>query len=142
MIPKLLFPAVRLEHDRLMFSDADKAAIRAFVKGLPVPYFSVEFKRPFRPRSTGKDSQSHRINGFCAQIAEFIGEDFDTVKIRMKQKAIARGWPFVTVEEDIGGVTHEYKIAKSEADASVEEASILNDVIEQYAAEIGCVLQE
>lgn len=142
MTQKLLFPAVRLEDDRLMFSASDKALIRQWVKALPVPYFSVTFSRPFRPRSTGKDSQSHRINGFCAQIAAHTGDDFDTVKIRCKQRAISRGWPFITIEEDIDGVTHEFKVAKSEADASVEEAKFLIEAVEEYAAECGVILEE
>lgn len=125
-----------------MFSASDKALIRQWVKALPVPYFSVTFSRPFRPRSTGKDSQSHRINGFVAQIAAHTGDDFDTVKIRCKQRAIGRGWPFVTVEEDISGVTHEFKVAKSEADASVEEAKFLIEAVEAYAAECGVILEE
>jgi hypothetical protein len=140
--PKLHFPAVELAEGRLMFTDSQKAMIRGLLKGLPAPFLQVTFQRPFRPRTTGRYSQGARVNGHCAVIAEATGDDFDVVKIRMKQLAIARGWPFVTVEEDINGVTHEYKVAKSEASASVDEDSILCQVIEQYAAEHGIRLPE
>jgi len=139
---KLVFPAIKLDGDRLLFSDRDKQRIREWCAKLPAPYFGVTFQRPHRPRSTGYKSQSHRINGFCAQIAAATGDDFDTVKVRCKQRAIGRGWGFITVEEDIGGVMHEFKIAKSEANASVEEAGFLIEAVEQYAAECGVRLIE
>jgi len=136
------FPAVEIRDDRLMLTNAQKLQVRNLLSKQKAPYLQVTFQAPFRPRSTGKGSQSHRINGFCAQIAAQTGDDFDAVKIRCKQRAIGRGWPFITVEEDIDGVTHEFKIAKSESEASVEEAKYLIDAVEMYAAECGVVLRE
>ena len=136
------FPAVEISGDRLMLTDAQKLQVRNLLSKQKAPYLQVTFQAPFRPRSTGRGSQSHRINGFCAQIAAHTGDDFDTVKIRCKQRAIGRGWGFVTVEEDINGVTHEFKVAKSEADASVEEAKFLIEAVEEYAAECGVILEE
>lgn len=136
------FPAVEISGDRLMLTDAQKLQVRNLLSKQKAPYLQVTFQAPFRPRSTGRGSQSHRINGFVAQIAAHTGDDFDTVKIRCKQRAIGRGWPFVTMEEDINGVTHEFKVAKSEADASVEEAKFLIEAIEQYAGECGVILEE
>lgn len=136
------FPAVEISGDRLMLTDAQKLQVRNLLSKQKAPYLQVTFQAPFRPRSTGPGSQSHRINGFVAQIAAATGDDFDAVKIRCKQRAIARGWPFITVEEDIDGVTHEFKVAKSEADASVEEAKFLIEAVEQFAAECGVTLVE
>lgn len=136
------FPAVEVRDGRLLLSPSQMAQVKALLAKQKAPYLQVSFQPPFRPRSTGKGSQSHRINGFVAQIAAQTGDDFDTVKIRCKQRAIGRGWQFVTVEEDIGGVTHEFKIAKSESEASVEEAKYLIDAVEQYAAECGVTLIE
>lgn len=139
---KVHFPAVEVRDDRLMLTDAQKLQVRYLLDRQKAPYLQVTFQAPFRPRSTGKGSQSARINGFVAQIAAHTGDDFETVKIRCKQKAIGRGWPFITVEEDIDGVMHEFRVAKSEADASVEEARYLIEAVEQMAAEVGCVLVE
>lgn len=138
---QLVCPAVLIKDGRLMLTVWQKQAVREMAEKSH-GYVQVIFKHPYRPRSTGAGSQSHRINGFVAQIAQALGDDFETVKIRCKQKAIARGWPFVTIEEDIGGVMHEYRVAMSEADASVDDAKILIDVIEQYAAENGVALVE
>lgn len=139
---RLNFPAVEVKEGRLALNQAQMDLVKALLARQKAPFLQVTFQPPFRPRSTGRSSQCARVNGFVAQIALFMGEDFDTVKIRCKQKAIARGWPFVTVEEDIDGVTHEFKIAMSEAKASVEDDKILIEVIEQFAADIGCVLIE
>ncbi len=136
------FPAVEISGDRLMLSEAQKLQVRNLLSKQKAPYLQVTFQAPFRPRSTGKGSQSHRINGFVAQIAAHTGDDFDAVKIRCKQRAIARGWPFITVEEDIDGVTHEFKVAKSESDASVDEAKLLIEAVEEYAALCGVILEE
>lgn len=143
MTKKLLFPAVRLEDDRLMFSASDKALIRQWVKALPVPYFSVTFSRPFRPRSTGRGSQSAKFHAIVAQICVQTQDEFDRLKMELKQKAIARGWPFDVVHyKTPEGVLVEMAIAQSEARASVEQESILIDVAEQDAAEKGVVLTE
>lgn len=142
MTPKLKFNAVKLNGDRLEFSDQDKRTIRAWVGNLPVPYFGVTFERPFRPRTTGKNSQSHRVNGFIQQIAVATGQDFDDIKLKVKYLAISRGWPFLTVEEVINGVLHEFKLPKSETVASVEDCKALIETVEQYAAENGIRLIE
>jgi len=140
---RLQFPAVRLLGRDLLFSTSDKALIRAWFSTQPAPFAMVTFQRVRRPRTTGRGSQSHRINGFIAQIAEATDDDFDRLKVELKQKAISRGWPFhYAAVMDRNGVMHEMTIAKSEADATVEEASALIGVVEQYAAERGVVLRE
>ncbi len=142
MIPKIYFPAAKLEGDRIMLTDHDKDMLRKWVKGLPAPYFGITFQKPFRPRTTGPKSQSHRANGFIQQIAIHTGMDFDDLKMVLKYRAISRGWPFQTVEESIGGVLHEFKLPKSETVASVHECKALIETIEQYAAELGILLVE
>lgn len=139
---KLHYPAVELRDGRLLFTDRAKANILAMVGELAAPFLQVTIQEPFRPRTVGKGSQNHRVNGFIQQIAAETGEDFDDLKIRMKQRAISRGWPFVTMEEWINGVLHEYRVAKSESKASVKECGMLIETIEQYAAEAGIVLRE
>lgn len=96
------------------------------------PRCGHEFVR--RPRSTGQGSQSHRINGFIAQLAESTGNDFDTVKMAAKYEAISRGYPFDTLGEII--------VPWSETRLDTVQASILIDTIEQMAAEMDIRLTE
>ena len=98
-------------------------------------YFQLRLDTPFRPRSTGWKSQSHRINGFIQQICQATGNYFDDVKMHCKKLAISQGYPFVT---GLDGQPY----PKGEPDISVEEATILIRVIEQLAAELGVILRE
>ena len=137
------FPAVEIRDDRLMLSDAQKLQVRDLLSKQKAPFLQVTFQPPFRPRSTGKGSQSARFHGFVAQICVATQDDFDRLKMELKQKAIARGWPFDTVPyKTADGVLVEMSIARSESRASVEEESILIDVVEQDASEKGVILRE
>lgn len=88
-----------------------------------------------RPRTTGRHSQSARLNGFVQQIAQDTGESFDTIKYHVKVEAIARGYPYTTSR---WGET----VPQSEAKASVEECGLLIEQVQQLAAELGIVLRE
>ncbi len=59
-------------------------------------YVNIKFSLPHKPRSTGKKSQNHLINGIIQEIAEITGDDFDYVKTYCKKKAIAKGYPYRT----------------------------------------------
>ena len=98
-------------------------------------FFRLKLSRPYRRRSTGYKSQNHRINGFIQQICVKTGMPFQGLKEFFKAEAIGEGYPFVTLPS--GEV-----IGDSEANISVEEASILIGVIERYAAEWGVELVE
>jgi hypothetical protein len=94
----------------------------------------VTVTKPFRPRSTGPQSQNHHLNGHIQEICAETGNDFNVVKTWVKQQAISRGYPFETF--------HGVMVPKSEANASVEECAILIDVVHQLAAELGIMLSE
>ncbi|MFW6120729.1 MAG: hypothetical protein ACOC80_07485 [Petrotogales bacterium] len=100
-----------------------------------IHYEKLRISQPFRPRSTGKKSQNHRINGFIQQICTETGYNFVAMKYYLKKRAIGRGYPFYTDPEG-------HAVPKSEADISVEEAKLLIDEIEQFAAEAGITLIE
>ena len=136
-------PAVEIQGDRLMLTDAQKLQVRNLLSKQKAPYLQVTFQAPFRPRSTGKGSQSAKFHAIVAQICVQTQDEFDRLKMELKQKAIARGWPFDIVHyKTPEGVLVEMAIAQSEARASVEQESILIDVTEQDAAEKGVVLRE
>jgi len=137
------FPAVEIQGDRLMLTDAQKLQVRNLLSKQKAPYLQVTFQAPFRPRSTGRGSQSAKFHAIVAQICVQTQDEFDRLKMELKQKAIARGWPFDVVHyKTPEGVLVEMAIAQSEARASVEQESILIDVAEQDAAEKGVVLME
>lgn len=137
------FPAVEISGDRLMLTEAQKLQVRNLLSKQKAPYLQVTFQAPFRPRSTGRGSQSAKFHAIVAQICVQTQDEFDRLKMELKQKAIARGWPFDVVHyKTPEGVLVEMAIAQSEARASVEQESILIDVAEQDAAEKGVVLTE
>jgi hypothetical protein len=93
-----------------------------------------------RPRSTGRYSQNHRLNGFIAQICRAKNLDFDEVKVQVKYDAIELGFP--PYEEVITKDGHRLGIFKSEAECTVEECGYLIVAVEKYAAEKGVTLRE
>ena len=95
--------------------------------------FSIEKKR--KPRTTGKRSQNHRINGHIQVICKDNGEDFYFMKEWLKYKAIRRGYPFDTAPD--GTV-----IPWSESRIDTIQAGYLCDEINQFAAERGILLPE
>ncbi len=140
---KLNFPAVEVKDGRLALNQTQMDMVKALLAKQKAPYLQVTFQPPRRPRTTGAESQSHRINGFIAQICVATGDDFDRLKVELKQKAISRGYPFDTVNyKTPDGVLVEMAIAWSETRLSVEEASILIATVEQDAAEKGVALIE
>ena len=90
---------------------------------------------PSKPRTTGKFSQNHRINGFIQQICKSTTMDFDVMKYYFKKKAIKRGYPAKTDPE--GDF-----IPDSESTINTIQAGHLIDEIEQFAAENGIHLIE
>jgi hypothetical protein len=109
----------------------------------------------YRLRSTGDLSQNHHINGHLMQICadDSEGEDFELLKMRMKFRAIKRGYPVITMKMPIEQVPLVIQAAdlnnipvdnegnavvtwpKSESDINTVEAGYLIDEIHQYAAE-------
>jgi hypothetical protein len=75
------------------------------------------------------------LNGFVQQVCVSTGDDFDSVKAHVKHLAISRGYPFKTTRW--GEV-----VPKSEGKATVEEAVMLIETVEQVAAELQIVLRE
>lgn len=92
--------------------------------------------RPWRkPRSTGRYSQSAHLHGHASQLALAKGVSMATMKQYIKIRAsIEMGYP----TETIGGVV----IPQSEADASVEEDSMLIEMAHIIGAECGMALYE
>ena len=108
---------------RMLFSRAQDDRIR------------LELSLPRIPRSTGDRSQNHHINGHIQHIAQDTGNDFGAVKMYLKHQALTGGYPFTTLPSG-------EPLPKSESEISVQEATILIDVIHRFAAEWGIILNE
>lgn len=113
---------------------ADRAAEYAELVRRSPDRLDIELATPGRPRSTGPDSQNHRINGFIQQICVAKGLEFDALKYYCKYKAIERGYPFDTVGD--------FVVPWSESRINTVQAGLLIDTIEQVAAEQGVHLEE
>ena len=111
-----------------------QAAVERYSESIGEKFALVKLDNIRKHRSTGPKSQNHAINGFCQQIAQSLGEDFDTVKIRMKQFALTRGYPFDTFRGEA--------IPWSETRIDTKQAAMLIDTIKQFSDEYGIILQE
>ena len=97
-------------------------------------YVLVTMQPPKRPRTTGKDSQNHLLNGIIVQICEETGNDYDSVKDAVKMIAVEQlAYPYKT----IGGKI----IPQRERDCSVEECSKLIEAAQMMAADLGIIVR-
>ena len=98
-------------------------------------YVSVAFRPPYKPRTTGKGSQSHHLNGHIAQICNVTGNDHETIKYCVKMIAVEQlNYPFNTV---CGHV-----VPKPERECDTEECAKLIEASHMLAAQIGIILRE
>lgn len=101
-------------------------------------YVSVTFAAPYKKRTTGKHSQNSAIHGFAQCIAEYTGDDVESIKTFCKKRAIRRGYP---VKKDGDGNIIFSKldgepIPESSANINTVEAGYLIDELQQLAAEL------
>ena len=57
-------------------------------------YLTVELKKPYKSRTTGKGSQNNLFWKLVEIICKEIGEEPTVVEEELKQKAIAKGYPY------------------------------------------------
>ena len=95
----------------------------------------VTLQPPRRPRTTGKDSQNHHLNGHIMQICNETGNDYESVKNAVKMIAVENmGYPYNTIDGHI--------IPQRERDCSTEECAKLIEASHVLAADLGIILQE
>ena len=98
-------------------------------------YVSVTFKPPYKPRTTGKGSQNHHVNGHIMQICNVTGNDYETIKYCVKMIAVEQmGYPSETVAGHI--------IPKRESDCDTSECAMLIEASHYLAAQLGIILRE
>ena len=98
-------------------------------------YVLVTMQPPKRPRTTGKNSQNHHLNGHIMQICNETGSSYNAVKDEIKRIATEEmGYPY----EEING--HIHPIGESES--STDECAKLIEAAHVLAADLGIILQE
>ena len=98
-------------------------------------YVLVTLQPPKRPRTTGKESQNHHLNGHIMQICNETGNDYDAVKNCVKMLAVEQmGYPYKTVAGHI--------LPQPESQSSTDECAKLIEAAHVLAAELSIILQE
>jgi len=98
-------------------------------------YVLLTMQPPKRPRTTGKDSQNHHLNGHIMQICQETGNDYDTIKYCVKMLAVEQmGYPYKTVAGHI--------LPQPERECSIEECGLLIEAAHILAAQLSIILQE
>lgn len=83
--------------DGTLLLSVNDYGVRAMLKGLVEwceqrygGYIKLEMSPPYKPRSTGKESQNAHIWGHIQQIAQETGNDVQDIEDYIKQKATRR----------------------------------------------------
>ena len=98
-------------------------------------YVLVTMQPPKRPRTTGKGSQNHHLNGHIMQICNETQNSYNAVKDEIKRIATEElGYPY----EEING--HIHPIGESES--STDECALLIEAAHVLATDLGIILQE
>ena len=98
-------------------------------------YVLVTLQPPKRPRTTGKDSQNHHLNGHIMQICNATGQDYDTIKYCVKMIAVEQmGYPYKTIAGHI--------VPQPESESSTDECALLIEAAHILAAQLSIILQE
>lgn len=102
-------------------------------------FVTLTFSVPKKKRTL---SQNSALHGFSQCIAEYTGEDMESVKLYCKKRAIRRGYP---VKKDTDGNVIVSKldgepIPESSANVSTVELGYVLDELMQLAAELEIIL--
>ena len=94
-------------------------------------YARLEVSPPYRPRTTGKDSQNNLIWKLITEIAKETGNEIQDVEEAVKERACRRGYPY-----RVNKITGRAK-PKSMTEIDTVEAGYLIEELYQICAEYG-----
>lgn len=98
-------------------------------------YVSCVFAPPYKPRTTGENSQNHHLNGHILQVCNETGNDYETIKYCVKMTAVEKfDYPYTEIAGHI--------VPKRERDCNTEECAKLIEAVHLLAAELSIVLRE
>lgn len=95
----------------------------------------VPLQPPKRPRTTGKNSQNHHLNGHIMQICNETQNSYEAIKYCIKMLAVEEmGYPYELIDGHI--------FPKPERECSTDECALLIEAAHVWAAHHGIILQE
>lgn len=98
-------------------------------------YVLLTLQPPKRPRTTGKGSQNHHLNGHIIQICNETGNSYDAIKYCVKMLAVEEmGYPYEIIDGHIW--------PEAEHESSTDECAKLIEAAHVWAAQHGIILQE
>ena len=98
-------------------------------------YVLVTIQPPRKPRTTGKNSQNHHLNGHIMQICGETCNSYDVIKYCVKMIAVEQmGYPYKTIAGHI--------VPQPESESSTDECALLIEAAHVLAADLGIILQE
>lgn len=99
-------------------------------------YIKLELSPPYKPRSTGQNSQNNLIWKLITVIANETGNELEDVEVAVKERALKRGYPFR--QNKLTGKP----VPASMTTINTVEAGYLIDELHQLAAELEINLEE
>lgn len=97
-------------------------------------FVQVTIERPYKPRSTGPNSQNHKLNAIIHELCEETGNTYDMVKYCIKMQAVEElGYPYETMDGHI--------LPKGEHETNTAECSKLIEAAYLLAADLHIVLK-
>lgn len=98
-------------------------------------YVLVSLQPPKRPRTTGKDSQNHHLNGHILQICNETKHSYNVIKYCIKMLAVEQmGYPYEELDGHIW--------PQGETECSTEDCAKLIEACHIWAAEHNVRLRE
>ena len=98
-------------------------------------YVLVTLQPPKKPRTTGKGSQNHHLNGHIMQICNETDNSYDVIKYCVKMIAVEQmGYPHKTIAGHI--------VPQPESESSTDECALLIEAAHILAAQLSIILQE
>lgn len=95
----------------------------------------ITMQPPKKPRTTGKDSQNHHLNGHIMQIVNETGNSYEVVKYCVKMIAVEQmDYPYKLMSGHI--------IPQPESECSTEDCAKLIEASHMLAADQGIILRE
>ena len=99
-------------------------------------YLTVDLKKPYKSRTTGKGSQNNLFYALVTEICKETGNDLEDIKDYLKEKACARrSYPYEV--NKMTGRIRPYSTTKVD---TVQMAGLIEEAI-QLCAELGIVIE-
>lgn len=100
-------------------------------------YIRVKFEKPYKPRTTGKNSQNSKWYRDLQKIAVATDNDIETIKYIVKHMAVSRGYPAQIARDGRFKNIQGMYLGVSSADVDTKQFSILIQCTQQLADDEG-----